>query len=197
MPDEQSLRAFVAINLPDGVRSGLVRRRAGLKSALPGDGLRWVQPEQIHLTLKFLGAIPAASLPDLRAALSRACAGIAPFSLCAESLGVFPDARRPRVIWTDVNGDRESLRRLQEQIARETGAWREAEPRPFQPHLTLARVKHLNPREAQLLSEHLGGAAEVSFGSWAVTGIDLMQSRLRPAGAEYFRLAEFALAATI
>ena len=140
MAETAFIRAFVAINLSAEVRVNLAELQRELKSALPGDGVRWTKPEQIHLTLKFLGDIAADSLEDLKVAIQRACEGITPFSLRAESLGIFPDSQRPRVIWTDVNGDVDILRRLQEQIERETGSWWEAEQRTFQPHLTLARV---------------------------------------------------------
>ena len=86
-----SIRAFVAINLPLEMRSSLWELQRELKSALPGDGVRWTKPEQIHLTLKFLGDITADSLEDLKVAIQHACEGITPFSLRAESLGVFPD----------------------------------------------------------------------------------------------------------
>lgn len=193
MAETASIRAFVAINLPVEVRANLAELQRELKSAMLGDGVRWTKPEQIHLTLKFLGDIAADSLEDLKSAIQRACKGITPFSLHAESLGVFPDSQKPRVIWTDVNGDADILRRLQEQIERETGKWRETEQRTFQPHLTLARVRILKPDEAAVLREKIRVHTATQLGSWNVTKIDLMQSKLTGAGAEHSRLAEFPL----
>jgi 2'-5' RNA ligase len=97
------------------------------------------------------------------------------------------------VIWTDVNGDTHILGRLQEQIGRETSAWREAKQRTFQPHLTLARVRSLKPREAAVLREKIRAHLATQFGSWHVGQIDLMQSKLSSAGAEYSQLAGFPL----
>jgi 2'-5' RNA ligase len=195
MAETAFIRAFVAINLPVEVRANLTELQRELKSVLPGNGLRWTKPEQVHLTLKFLGDIAADSLEDLKSAIQRACNGIAPFSLRAESPGVFPDSQRPRVIWTDVNGDMDVLRRLQEQIERETGAWREAEQRTFQPHLTLARVQSLKPDKAAVLHEKIRMHTATQFGSWHIGRIDLMRSKLSSTGAEYSQLAEFPLGA--
>jgi len=195
MAETAFIRAFVAINLPVEVRANLTELQRELKSVLPGNGLRWTKPEQVHLTLKFLGDIAADSLEDLKVAVQRACEGITPFSLRAESLGAFPDSQRPRVIWTDVNGDADILRRLQEQIEHETGKWRETEQRIFQPHLTLARVGSLKPRETAVLHEKIRVHTATQFGSWHVTQIDLMQSKLSSAGAEYSQLAGFPLGA--
>jgi 2'-5' RNA ligase len=195
MAETDFIRAFVAINLPVEVRANLAELQRELKSALPGDGVRWTKPEQIHLTLKFLGDITANSLEDLKVAIQRACEGITPFSLRMESLGVFPDSQKPRVIWTDVNGDADILRRLQEQIERETGAWRETEQRTFQPHLTLARVRSLKPDGAAVLREKIRAHTATQFGSWHIGQIDLTQSKLSSAGAEHSQLAGFPLGA--
>jgi 2'-5' RNA ligase len=183
MAETAFIRAFIAINLPVEVRANLAELQHELKSALSGDGLRWTKPEQIHLTLKFLGDVAADSLKDLKVAVQRACEGITPFFLCTESLGVFPDSQRPRVIWTDVSGDTDIFRRLQEQVERETCAWREAEQRIFQPHLTLARVRSLKPDGAAVLREKIRVHATTQFGSWRVTQIDLMQGKLSGAAA--------------
>ena len=193
MAETAFIRAFIAINLPAEVRANLAELQRELKSALPDDGVRWTRPEQIHLTLKFLGDITADSLEDLKVAVQRACNGIAPFPLRAESLGVFPDSQKPRVIWTDVNGDTDILRRLQEQVERETGEWREAERRAFQPHLTLARVRSLTPHGVAVLREKIHMYTAPQFGSWHVGQIDLMQSKLSSAGAEHSQLAGFPL----
>lgn len=195
MADAAFIRAFIAINLPTEVQTNLAELQSDLKSALPGSGLRWTKPEQIHLTLKFLGDIAANSLENLKNAIHRACDGIPPFALKTEALGAFPDSRRPRVIWTDVTGNTDILCRLQGQIERETVAWREAEQRTFQPHLTLARVRSLKPREAEVLREKIRAHEAAKFGEWQVTQIDLMQSKLSGAGAEYSQLAEFHLRA--
>jgi 2'-5' RNA ligase len=193
MSEDTFIRAFIAINLPAEVRANLERVQRELKSALPGSRVRWTKPEQVHLTLKFLGDIAADSLENLKSALHRSCENVAPFSLRAESLGVFPDSQKPRVIWVDVHGETDFLRRLQERVEQETVAWRELERRTFQPHLTLARVHKLKPQEAQILREKIRGQTAAQFGTWPAVQVDLMQSKLSGTGAAHFQLAEFPL----
>ena len=97
------------------------------------------------------------------------------------------------MIWTNINGDADILRRLQEQIERETGKWRTAEQRTFQPHLTLARVRSLKPDGGAGLRDKIRAHTATHVGSWHVGQVDLMQSKLSSVGAEYSQLAEFPL----
>lgn len=184
-----SLRFFIAINLPAEVRErlGLLLRR--LKFPLARAGITWAKPAQIHLTLKFLGDIPAGAVGDLEAAIWRGCEGVPPFTLRAETLGVFPGDRKPRVIWAGVGGELEVLRRLQAGIERETGCWREPERKEFRPHLTLGRVRHLTAGQTQTLRAKLAEFRALEFGEWRVTEVALMRSELSSAGAEHVSLA--------
>ena len=188
-----NLRLFIAVNLPDDLRANLERPYRSLKLALAGDGVRWTPLKQVHLTLKFLGDVAADSLADLRAAVERGCRGVAPFSLRAHALGVFPSAQRPRVVWCGVTGELDMLRQLQEQIENETIIWREREARPFQPHLTLARIKVLGPGRAAALRKKREALAAADFGAWPVGRVDLMQCHLSATGVTHTRLAEFPL----
>jgi 2'-5' RNA ligase len=191
MPGDDFIRAFIAINLPDEVRAKLERQHRSLKAALPGDGIRWTPPGQIHLTLKFLGDVPSSSVDGLRAAVERGCRGTAPFSLRARGLGVFPGAQRPRILWAGVEGELDVLGELQERIENETGRWREREARRFQPHLTVARIKILPPGRGLALQKKLAGAAD--FGTWRVEGVGLMRSHLSASGVTHETLAGFKL----
>jgi RNA 2',3'-cyclic 3'-phosphodiesterase len=193
MPDSRVIRAFIAINLPDDVRANLARLARELESALPGNGVRWVRPEQVHLTLKFLGDIAVDSVADLKDAIRCACRNIEPCSLRGEGLGVFPTEQKPRVIWAGLGGDREMVQRLQEQLESETARWRAREEREFHPHLTLARVKHLNPMQTEILGNKLGERKNAGFGEWQTEKLELMQSTLTATGALYSSLAEFGL----
>jgi RNA 2',3'-cyclic 3'-phosphodiesterase len=193
MPGDDFIRAFIALNLPDDLRANLARLHRSLRRALPGDGVRWTPPGQIHLTLKFLGDVPGAEVDDLIAAFTRGCRGWGPFALQARGLGVFPDARRPRVLWAGVAGGLDALRQLQEGIEAETGRWREREARPFQPHLTLARFKVLPPGRALALGRKLATPA-ADYGPWRVAQVDLMRSHLSATGVTHERLAGCALA---
>ena len=137
----EQIRAFIAVELPPAVREaveGVVRE---LRSGI-GDGVRWVRPEGVHLTLKFLGDIDAGSVPAVSRAMAQCAASAAPFDLFLEGVGVFPNARRPRVIWIGLGGALEPLLALQHSIDRELeGLGFARERRPFTPHLTLGRVR--------------------------------------------------------
>src|SRR3970040_1317703 len=110
--EDERLRLFVAIDLPEYVRESLGRLQAGLRRHdLPG--LRWTRPEGVHLTLKFLGGTPATSLAAIEGALARAVRGIASFRLALGAPGTFGGRRGPRVLWVDVEGELQPLLRLQ------------------------------------------------------------------------------------
>ena len=162
-----------------------------LKSFCAEDSVRWASPEQIHLTLNFLGSVDSDSLGDLNAAIKLACGETKPFELKAKSAGCFPDARRPRVVWIGLTGGLEILASLQRRLELATKSWREPEAREFHPHLTVGRVKNLRPCELQKIVGALESHAQTVFGSWQVRQIELMQSKLSPRRASYHLLASF------
>ena len=189
----QNIRTFIAVNLPADVLTRIGQVQAELKPAARSGAVRWAAPEQIHLTLKFLGDIASGSLPELVAALHRACAGIGPFELCAEGLGAFPDLQRPRVLWAGIAGGLSSLHALQENVLRETEAWGKPEERAFHAHLTLGRVKECGPRELRELVAIMESMSVPEFGCWQVTDLHLMRSELSPDGSRYTCLAAIPL----
>jgi len=183
------LRLFVAIELPGEVRSVLSKMQHDLQRDAALARLRWVRPEGIHLTLKFLGAVPAEKRGDIEAAVQRAVAGIPPFELRLGKLGTFGSKRAPRVLWVDVAGDTETLARLQAQVDRELAPLGfPAEGRAFAQHLTLARVPAEHASEtggplADVVANH-----EPPRGTIAAKALALMKSDLRPSGALYTQL---------
>ena len=193
----QSIRAFIAVNLPDDVLDRVGQVQAELKPAARGGAVRWAAAGQIHLTLKFLGNIASASLPELEAALHRAGAGINPFELRAEGLGGFPDLQRPRVLWAGLAGELSSLHALQTNVLRETEAWGKPEERAFHAHLTLGRVKDCRPRELRELLAKIESMPAPQLGRWLVNEIHLMRSELSPDGSRYTCLARIALASAL
>ncbi len=192
-----TLRAFIAAPLPPEVAAALRRLLEELQASFPAPAVRWSRPEQIHLTLKFLGDIPSASVDELTAGLQRACRGIAPFQLVAENLGCFPEVRNPRVLWVGVSGELQVLAGLQSRIATETAAFTPTEKAEiFHPHLTLGRVKNLHPPERRRLTERLQARSIGRLGEWQVDCVRLLRSTLSPAGSVYSELAVIPLAAT-
>ena len=158
-------------------------------------GVRWVDPEGIHLTLKFLGDIEPALVEDVLRAMEQAASGTAPFQLHLDGLGVFPNLRRPRVLWAGVGGDMDALGALQEKVeAAMEGLAFPRERRAFSPHLALGRVRDTISAVAR---QRVGGL--VSQGSldgadpWPVNAVHLMRSNLTPDGAVYTSLGSVSL----
>ncbi len=184
------IRAFIAADLPEDLRHALERVTRHLKGELKGIPIRWVPPENIHLTLKFLGEVSQRNLPFLVELLQGEVADQRPFEFGVGGLGAFPDIRRPRVIWVGVKGPKElhDLHHAVENAMEKIGYARES--RPFEPHLTLGRIsRNATPEEVRRVSEVLR-AVQVGFlGSALVEEIYLYRSDLKPTGAVYTRLA--------
>ena len=183
------MRTFVAIELADSMRNSLARVQAELGPHLPG--VSWVRADSLHLTLKFLGEVRKADLPRACELIRESAASAPVFEARLSGLGVFPDLRRPRVVWVGVRDDPPALAelhaRLDEGLA-EIGAPREN--RAFRPHLTLGRVRR--PGSAAGLGEPIERFSKSDLGEMTVDEIVFMQSELTPSGAVYTPLARFA-----
>lgn len=191
----QSLRLFVAVESPPHVLDALEAVQRDLRAQLPDRAARWVRPEGIHLTLKFLGDVPAAQVDGVSAGLGAAAEGHHPFDLQVEELGVYPNPKRARVLWAGVTGELEPLRRLKDAVEeRIAPLGYPTESRPFSPHLTLARAgRHASRPESEAFG-NLPGANDVGhLAAWRVESVALIRSQLKPGGAVYTRLAEAAL----
>lgn len=186
---QEKIRAFIAIVLPQEIKDALAHRQTKLKEG--GDlPIKWVSAEGIHLTLKFLGNVDSTMLPQITQAMAYAAQGIGPFRLELGQLGVFPDIKRPRVVWVGVEGELTPLKALQKNIERALeplGLPRE--DRPFTPHLTLGRIKDkISSQQGQKL-EILLKAGEGKKGAIFVEAIHLIRSTLTPRGALYTTVA--------
>lgn len=193
-----TIRTFIAIELPDWLRDRLAEIQDQLEAEGPPRVMRWVRPESIHLTLKFLGGTPLEQIPDIEAALARAAATVAPFQFDVERLGCFPDTRRPNNVWVGVSEPSGALNRLQRAVeAQISPLGYPPENRPFRPHLTLGRAsRHARPSELRHFGEFILRRPLDSYGTVEVGGISLMKSDLRPDGAVYTRLAYAPLSET-
>jgi len=187
----EQMRSFIAIELPDEIRSALARLQAGLQTEKQ-PAVKWVDPYAIHLTLKFLGSIDTAKVSDIADVIEEAAHGIAPFSLEVKELGVFPNFKRVRVVWVGVWGDIPQLKLLQQRI--ESGLVPlgfPKESRPFTPHLTLARVREkASPTEQQNFGQVIASASFESAHSFTVDNINLMQSQLTTEHAIYSKITK-------
>jgi 2'-5' RNA ligase len=187
----EQVRSFVAIELTDQIREKLGETQAWLKTEGIADQVRWVKPEGIHLTLKFLGDVPVDRVKGVVIAITRACKGIGPFSLSFLDLGCFPSVSRPNVVWIGVRGDTKELAHLQSRIEDSLAILGfSRERRKYTPHLTLGRVsRHVQRRERARLGTLIQTRNLETLGEMEVHEVSLMKSVLSPAGANYCQLA--------
>lgn len=178
------MRLFVAVNLPGSTRRAIWDAAAPLRAGRYP--VRWVDPDGIHLTLKFLGDVDDAREDEVHRGLAAAAQGAKAFPLVLHGFGAFPTPQHPRVIWVGCEAapPLELLQhRLEQEMAR---IGFPLEGRPFQPHLTLGRARRdAHPRDFAGIAEQLEAlpfAADVTARS-----VDLMQSTLTPGGAQYAR----------
>ena len=193
------MRAFIALELPTEVKDMLVASSNRLAAQLPPRSVRWVKPAAMHLTLKFLGEIEAATVPTLRQALSAVTQAALPFTLQSGELGVFPNPTRPRVVWVGLAGDRAELAALQQQVEAACVRLGHApEKRSFSPHLTLGRVRNgIGRPKLRTIGEIVQGFTAPAPQRWEVRQLTLFQSELQPTGAVYTPLVVLPLRSSL
>ena len=197
MPNSaEQIRSFIAIELPEEVRRGLAKLRSELERT-EHRFAKWVDPEGIHLTLKFLGNIPLKQVAEVTKAIEEAAQGIPPFHLEISGLGAFPNLKQPRVLWVGIGGEIDTLLRLQQNIDFVLASLGFAkEERPFMPHLTLARVRQgASPMERKNFGELAMSASFKASYPIDAKAVSLMRSQLTPDGAIYTRLSMVGLEA--
>ena len=184
------MRLFVALEIPSAVRENLVALLRSLGAVSPQT--RWVRPDNLHVTVKFIGEVPETKVVAIRIALTGVRSD-QPVALDFRGLGFFPNEKHPRVLWAGIEAS-PNLKTLAANIDEGTeklGILREL--RPFSPHLTLARF------ESHRLPEKLRSAIQENaardFGSLRTSQFHLIESKLKPSGAEYTTLESFPFAA--
>ena len=187
-------RLFIAIALPEAVKRAIENAQDELRAALPATSVRWTRREQFHLTMRFLGGVEVQQLDGLNDAMRRACARSGALQLRAARIGVFPGARRPRVVWTGVEDRDGRLTALQRSIEAATAPFTSEPPQEtFTGHITLARCRDIGRNEASKLSALVDRMAGRSFGEWTATSVDVIRSVTAPTGAHYTTIAEISL----
>jgi RNA 2',3'-cyclic 3'-phosphodiesterase len=176
------VRLFIAVNLPAELREAVFVDAASLRR--PDDGMSWVPPERLHLTLKFLGECERTLLEPLGGVLRRVTADEGALALSLGGLGAFPNFSRARVVWIAVD-DGGRLARLAAALDRQCEALGiERERRRFQPHLTIGRVRgELSPTTARALADQARSPARRHAA--VVRSVDLMHSEPSHAGPRY------------
>ena len=189
MSEGKTIRAFLAIDPSEEVLRSIADIQGILKRNIRGS-ISWVRPEGIHLTLKFFGDIGREHLLSIAEVVTVHAAATPPLNLFVQGLGVFPAPRRPRVLWIGVGGDTERLIALQKAVDQglETCGFRKEE-RPFQAHLTLARIK--SPQGLAGIEKMLTEKGSEGAGAFKARSVTLFQSELTPKGAIYTVLGNF------
>ncbi len=184
------IRTFIGCGISEKLRERLGREMLRLRAAAPL--VAWVKPENVHLTLKFLGDVKEDDLQELFDALAEEATGSGPFSLEVRGVGAFPNWRNPRVVWAGIGEGAEEavgLAEMVEGVCVDLGY--EAEGRVFRPHLTLGRVKR--PADGYGLEEVARGLESVEFGHIDVDEVVVFMSSLRRTGPVYSPMARFEL----
>jgi 2'-5' RNA ligase len=175
-------RAFISVELSDEIR----RRTAALQGDLRASGarLRWVKPDNLHFTLRFLGEIPAAQVARAVVATREAVRAVVPFVVTIGGLGAFPSFERPQVVWIGAVAGADALEaladRVNDALARERFP---GDRRRFRPHLTVGRAR--DERQWGDLVRALHRFRDVEIGPQRVDVVTVMESRLTPEGPVY------------
>jgi len=184
------IRSFLAIELPKLILKKIEEVQRDLRSTRAD--VRWVNPEKIHLTLKFFGNIEESRIDPIFKSIEEPIRNTPPYSIEVKGVGAFPQLRNPRVIWIGLVNGKEILTSFQKQI--ETQLEKigfQTENRPFHPHLTLGRMKSSRGREEMVgrMEKH----REEEFGDFQVERVILFKSDLKPSGPVYTLLREIKL----
>ncbi len=187
---EETIRAFIALALPEHVTGALDRLQQKLKQF--GIKMKYTDPENIHLTVKFLGDIRTGQADAIGEKLTQAADGFAPIELSAKGMGVFPGIRKPRVLWTGVGGHTENLEKLHAEVesAMEVLGF-EKENRRFSAHLTLGRFK--DRADQALLADAIRQFGGFESDSFTADALYLFKSTLTPKGPVYEILSDHPL----
>ena len=167
------------------------REMDGLRSNLGESALRWVRPEAVHLTLRFLGESTPEKLAEVGEIMTQVCGRHPPLTAQVGGLGRFPSGSRPRVIWVGLQESTGGLKKVQAELEmRIANLGYPTEERSFHPHLTLARVRReVSPSGLRQLSEQLDQMSVGDLGQLDITHLSLMRSQLGAGGASYSRFS--------
>ncbi len=192
-PETDHVRLFVACEVPDEVKQAIGETIDTLRSR-SGAAVRWIRPEGVHVTLKFLGEVPVKKLPAIKLAIQEATVGHSPFELEFSNIGTFGGREGLRIMWVGIAGD---VLRLEALVRAVNAALAvvgfEPERRPFRPHLTLGRVRDEISTRQRAEIEVAVGKMDVPPSGWRTTQVSLMRSRLTAQGAFYDVIATFPL----
>jgi 2'-5' RNA ligase len=187
----ETKRLFLALAIPESVRTELRRFQEELKPLLPPAVVRWANPEQFHLTLKFLGNVPASDVSALSEAAHAVCQSTTSLHLRAEGAGFFPNERAPSVFWADIKSLDDRLIEFQRRLDVTVQPFAEKDEKKFMAHVTLARFQKVFSKDVEKLVSQ--SRADRIFGEWRAREVELIESKLQPSGPLHAILDAFRL----
>lgn len=184
------IRTFIAIQIPADIRNKISTFQGELKAV--GKGVGWVKPQNIHLTLKFLGETDEKIIDAIEGKIKEAAAGINLFEIKVHGVGAFPNMKRPRVIWIGAECENNVLSTIAGRLDRNLESLGfQSENRKYTAHLTLGRVK--DPRNIEPVMEKVESNSNFEAGLFKAEQIELIKSDLLPKGAVYTSLVKVEL----
>jgi 2'-5' RNA ligase len=185
-----SVRVFLAIPLPQQLKGAIQTLQKNLRSQIAG--VRWVRPENLHLTLHFFGEVEQETLEKIKVSVLSVTGCNRPFAVEVKGLGAFPNRRRPRVLWLGLE-PKDQLMQVYEncrQSLQQAGV--ATESRPYSPHLTIGRLRQ--PKSGlSALTELDSSIGDEMIGRFSADRLVLFESRLQPGGAEHIPLLTVSL----
>ena len=185
----EKVRIFIAISLPEEIHANLSTISDQLKKSLGEGVVRWVKPANIHLTLKFLGEIPAGSVIQLKNGLETPIAQHSTFPLTVQKIGVFPNVRKPRVIWAGLKESKAliALWNTVGNVMMELGY--DSDERAYSAHLTLGRISQMASMQQTIhCGEVVSRCTIGEIGDFIVKSVDIYRSELNAGGSIYTKL---------
>lgn len=186
------IRSFLAFELHPEARHII----EGVSDYLRGSSIngKWVKPENVHLTVVFLGNIETTMIDAMKDEVKKVTDKTEPFSVCLKGIGCFPDIKRPRVLWIGLDGDIKRMSNLRKNLMKRLKPFGiKEEKRAFRPHLTLGRFKRFNQSLKNQLMEVFERYRDISSRDFVLKELTLFRSELKPDGAHYTRLYSFPL----
>ena len=177
------MRLFLAVDIEEDVKSGITRTIEKLKGK--NGAVKWVKPENIHVTLYFFGEVAEKEYLSLQQLLTKALTAIHPFSVSVKGVSGFPSLSRPRVLWVGINNptkELETIYLLVDKHLQESTIGINRDTKPYTPHVTIARIKGPFDRD---IFQTLSSYGEHEFGSFQVNNVILYRSILRREGPLY------------
>ncbi len=183
------LRTFIALDFPEAILQKADKIISYFKGKTPPRALRWVAIDNLHLTIKFLGDVPENNIDQIKSTIIQTVKRIPPCQISVRGFGMYPDARRPRVVWLGIDHDAGIINLHDALDGALTSINIKPEKRPFSPHLTIARVsRRADEKVVKSIGATLSKFKVDSLGSMTIQEVVLYKSDLTPKGPIYAKL---------